>query len=311
MNSTYPYVCKICGRQSNETRLTCDNDDFCICAPGFGCQFEVGEENIFRNVYKNLLLNGKECFPRGLKTKEIENFSCVFPPFVRFVNFEDRKLKLNYIKKEFLWYLKGDKFDTSIVKYAKMWKDFINYDGSINSNYGQYLFGKLNQFYYAIDCLTKDKDSRRAIIVILQPYHLLDERMKEVPCTYAIGFRIRNNELNMSVKMRSQDAWLGFGSDIPCFSFIHEMAYVILKEKYNDLKYGNYYHSVDSFHVYEQHFEFVENICKDNSKFAIVECPKIGSIAEVRFLLSNYFSFIDNVLDIPERYDFAKWLLTK
>jgi thymidylate synthase len=310
MISTDPYVCKLCGRQSTETKLSCDNDDFCMCMQGYGCQKEFGEENIFRNIYKSVIESKQECFPRGLRIKEIENFSCVFPPFVRFVNFEDRNLKINYIKKEFLWYLKGDKFDISIVEHAKMWKEFINEDGSINSNYGQYLFGDFNQFYYVLDCLLKDKDSRRAIVMILQPYHLLDPTMKEVPCTYGIGFRIRNNELNMSVKMRSQDSWFGFGSDIPCFSFIHEMLYMLLKDKYVGLKIGSYYHSVDSFHVYEQHFDLVKKISQKNSKFSFVDCPRISSSVEVRFLTSRYFLFSEGKVEIPKQYKFAQWLVS-
>lgn len=303
MISSEPYICKICGRQSFETELVCDKDDFCICKIGHGCKKESVEEKIFREIYKSVVESKQECFPRGLKIKEIENFSYVFPPFVRFVNFEERKLKLDYIKKEFLWYLKGNKFDTSIVEHAKMWKDFINEDGTINSNYGQYLFGELNQFQYAIDCLIKDKDSRRAIIMILQPYHLLNPSMKEIPCTYGIGFRIRDEKLNMSVKMRSQDAWFGFGSDIPCFSFIHEMAYCLLKEKYVNLQYGNYHHSVDSFHVYEKHFDKAKKISCD-SKFDFIECPEISSAEEVRFMLKCNFK------EIHEDFKFVKWLTT-
>jgi thymidylate synthase len=301
--STYPFICKICGKQSDETILDCDADDFCICRKGFGCnnQKESEQAIVFRKIYSTLIESGNICYPRGLKIKEIENFSFILPPFTRFVNFEDRKLKLSYIKREFIWYLKGDKFDTSIAKYAKMWKDFINEDGSINSNYGQYIFGNLNQFNYVFDCLLKDKDSRRAIIIILQPYHILNLKMKEVPCTYNLSFRIRKNKLNMSVKMRSQDAWFGFGSDIPCFSFIHEMLFVLLKEKYVNLQLGNYHHFVDSFHVYSQHFDLIEKISND-SIFHNIECPKINSADEVRFLLKCNFK------NIPNNFEFTKWL---
>jgi len=303
MISTYPFICKICGRESNETILDCDKDDFCICMNGHGCEIERRNANIFKEIYKRLIENGKDCFPRGLRTKEIENFSYIFPPYVRFANFEDRKLKLNYIKKEFLWYLKGDKFDVSITQYAKVWKDFINIDGSINSNYGQYIFGENNQFDKVVDCLSKDKDSRRAVIMILQPYHLLNLDMKEVPCTYCLSFRIRNNKLNMSVKMRSQDAWFGFGSDIPCFSFIHEMIYVVLKNKYNDLEYGDYFHSVDSFHVYEKHFDMIKKISAGVSNYSFVSCPQISSLNEVVFLRKGDFS------NIPFSFKFSEWLV--
>ncbi len=300
MIGTDPFICKICGRQSFETQLICDSEDFCICKDGYGCKKEIVHHNIFKKIYKELCINGKECFPRGLRTKEIENFYCIFPPYVRFPNFEKRNLKLDYIKREFLWYLKGNKFDTSIQQHAKMWTNFINDDGSINSNYGQYIFGKLNQFDNIIKTLINDKDSRRATIVILQPYHLLNT-WKEIPCTETISFKIRDNKLNMTVKMRSQDAFLGFGSDIPIFSFIHEMVFNVLKDTYKDLEYGNYSHFVESFHVYEKHFDLIyEFSTKD--KFYLIDCPKIFSANEVKFILTQNFS------NIPNEFKFSKWL---
>lgn len=266
----------------------------------------MNSEKFFRSLYFRILNEGKIVFPRNKKCIEIENAVILFPPYVRFVNFECRHLKLSYIKKEFLWYLKGDKYDTSICEYASMWKNFINNDGSINSNYGQYIFGNMNQFDNVINELINDRDSRRASIIILQPYHLLNKDMKEVPCTYSINFRIREDKLNMSVKMRSQDAILGGGSDWPIFSFIHEMALNALKLKYNNLKLGDYCHFVDSLHIYEKHFEMAKGI-STNSKYEEVDCPKISSYKEVE-ILRNIHKI--NKENIDSEFKFANWILS-
>lgn len=256
---------------------------------------------IFWDIYRRLKKEGIETSPRGMNTIEIENFNCVFPPYVRFCNFDDRKLSLEYIKREFLWYLKGDKADLSIVKHAKLWEDCVK-DGVINSNYGQYIFGKNNQLEKTVKELIRDKDTRRATIVILQPYHLTGDEV-DVPCTNTISFRIRDNKLNMTVKMRSQDAYFGFGSDIPCFSFIHEIMFNILREKYPSLKLGMYHHFVDSFHIYEKHFTFMNNVFFYKNKFEDIKCPKISNLEETKFLLNNKFK------KIPDNYKFIKWLL--
>lgn len=262
---------------------------------------EKNSEQIFREIYTTLLKNGKEISPRGQKVIEIEDFSFNLPPYIRFANFESRKLNLNYIKHEFMWYLKGDKFDTSITKYASLWRSLIKDDGSINSNYGQYIFGNLNQFTLVEEILLSDKDSRRASMVILQPYHITSGD-KDMPCTYGINFRIRDNKLNMTVHMRSQDAIFGMCNDIPTFSFIHEMMYVVLRDtKYNNLEYGNYHHCVDSFHVYEKHYEMINKIVYQNDKFNEVECPKMKSSAEVGDMMLNYFA-------IQPFRDFSIWL---
>lgn len=262
------------------------------------------DEEIFYDIYLTLHSKGKMSYPRGLKVLEIENFKYTFPPYTRFINFESRKLNLNYIKQEFLWYLRGNKYDTSILSHAKIWSNLVNTDGSINSNYGQYLFGDCKQFLNVYSTLMLDKFSRRASIVILQPQHLLSNT-KDVPCTYAINFRIRDNYLNMSVHMRSQDAIYGLGNDLPTFSFIHEMLFVLLKSslKHSTLKLGEYYHAVDSFHVYEKHFFMLDSLVDGNDAFYKIDCPRVTDFSEVMKLIECDFT--------EPLGNFTKWLTTK
>jgi len=260
------------------------------------------EDEQFFSIFQDVFYDGKESAPRGLKIKEIENYSYILEPFVRFSSFTERKLNIDYIKREFLWYLKGDKNDLSIIKHAKMWGNLVNPDGSINSNYGQYIFGDQDQFSRVVETLKADPDSRRAAIIILNKDHLASET-KDYPCTYSMSFRIRDGFLNMTVRMRSQDAVFGMGNDAPCFSFVHEMMLNALREFYPDLKYGDYYHSADSFHVYEKHFKMLEQI----NRFALhvkVDCPKINGPDEVRFLRERNFAAI------PPEFQFTQWLNT-
>jgi thymidylate synthase len=201
----------------------------------------------------------------------------------------------------------------SICDHAKIWNDVKveDEDGNpyINSNYGYYIFKK-GGFGRVFDELVKDKDSRRASIAIFgsEPEHFLDYA-KDVPCTYSLNFRIRNNRLNMSVHMRSQDAVFGMGNDAPCFSFIHEMLFAYLSDVYPELVLGDYYHTADSFHVYERHFKMLEHFVADErdwKTFKCVECPKISSYKEAAFLFQLAF---DPTLEIPTEYKFAKWLM--
>lgn len=260
---------------------------------------KVEKEIEFADIFLSLKNCGKVCRPRGLKIIEIENFGYTLSPYNRFCNFKSRKLNLDYIKNEFKWYLKGDKYDTSICEHASMWRSLINEDGSIASNYGQYIFAN-NAFYRVARELLKDHDSRRACINILSFLHF-NELAKELPCTYYINFRIRENKLNMTVGMRSQDAAFGMGNDAPAFSFIHEMMFMYLKEFIPKLEYGIYYHHADSFHIYEKHFEMLDKIV-GGDEYKEIECPKISCKDEVDFLIKHDFS------NIPERFEFAKWL---
>ncbi len=260
-------------------------------------------KEIFKKIFTDLDSNGKLVSPRGLLIKELENYKYELPPFIRFSSFKSRKFNLSYLKKEFLWYLKGDRFDSSIEEHASLWKTIKNSDGSLNSNYGQYIFGEQNQFDEVVNILTVDKDSRRASILILNTEHIISNT-KDVPCTYAINFRIRNNELNMTVHMRSQDIVFGMGNDCPTFSFIHEMLLHVLREIYPILAYGTYTHIVDSFHVYEKHFEMIKNIA-NGDEYITIDCPKISDSDEVNFLRKLH----KGIVEIPENYKFTKWLL--
>jgi thymidylate synthase len=260
-------------------------------------------EQVFRNIYADVDDMGKYVRPRGQLVLEVENYNYVLPAYTRFASFESRNLNLDYIKREFLWYLKGDRFDLSILKHAKMWQGLVNADGGINSNYGQYVFGTLNQFDNAVQTLVGDPDSRRASIVILHSEHVMSDT-KDVPCTYSLNFRIRNGYLNMTVRMRSQDAVWGMGNDAPAFSFIHEMAFNSLKRTYPELLLGQYYHSADSFHVYERHFKLLKEIVDGWDSYRPVYCPRIYGPDEVDFLRKLDFS------DIPEHYEFTRWLVT-
>lgn len=262
---------------------------------------------VFNQMLVDVAEKGKTTKPRDQLVKEIQNYSYTLQPYERFQSFKSRKLNIKYIKKEFLWYLKGDRFDTSICEHAKIWRDVVNKDGSINSNYGQYVFGDINQFDTVVETLKKDKDSRRASISILSKDHLQSDT-NDVPCTYSMNFRIRENFLNMTVHMRSQDAVYGVGNDAPAFSFIHEMMFNTLKEAYPELKYGEYFHIADSFHVYERHFELLEKVCYGDP-YEPVDCPRISGPEEVTFLRQVAPLDPKDRREIPEGFKFAKWLM--
>lgn len=266
----------------------------------------------FLQQYTQLKTRGKLVRPRGLLCLELEDHSYVLPPYVRFQNFAARKLNVKYIRDEFRWYLKGDRFDLSICEKAKIWQGIINSDGSINSNYGQYIFhGDGNQFDNVVRTLASDPDSRRASMTILDRQHLLSDT-KDVPCTYALNFRLRDGKLNMSVLMRSQDALYGMASDAPCFSFIQEMVLEALREHMPNIQCGTYFHHANSFHAYERHFKMLDeltNIFGPGVRYEHVDCPRISGPDEVRCLRALHTMTLDELAALPERFAFAKWLI--
>ena len=149
-----------------------------------------------------------------------------------------------YANREFEWYLSQDRSIDQIARYAPIWKDHADDHGLVNSNYG-YQWSRNNQLDYVINELKRDPESRRAAISIYDGKEHADYA-KDTPCTYAIGFQIVNNKLEMSVLMRSNDLWFGFCNDQYCFS---ELMKIVADELSIGL--GSYYHFAQNFHIYK------------------------------------------------------------
>ena len=257
------------------------------------------EKYIWQDIYKRIHKDGKLVKPREQTVLEVENFSYELPPYVRFPSFVPRNLKISYIKEEFRWYLNGDPYDLSICDKASIWKNMVH-KGRLNSNYGLYFF-RMGGFKWVLRELNQDRDSRRAYIPILDHTHLLSET-KDVPCTQCVGFRIRDNKLNMSVRMRSQDMIYGLGGDSPAFSFLHEMVYNALLVTYPELQLGSYHHVSDSAHIYERHFALLEKLVSPDVEFIPIVVPRIAGPLEVVALTLGTYPTTD--------FEFSKWLIS-
>lgn len=276
----------------------------------------------FKKCYTDLLAYGVEVAPRGLKILELENYSYTLPPYVRFTSFKARKMNLNYIKREFLWYMRGRLDDLSIQEHAKTWVG-LEEDGKLNSNYGFYVFRRNSSgMRYVVNQLVEDQWSRRASITILDHTHLKTST-KDLPCTYSLNFRIRPDahdasslRLNMSVSMRSQDAIFGMTNDAACFSFIHEMVHALLLDRYPNLLLGSYHHHADSFHVYERHFGMLHQLAAStiNDMFD-VECPRITQPLDVYEMITatdlHTYESLTTSSAVETSSPFFNWLLNK
>ena len=216
----------------------------------------------YLSAYSEVFHRGEIIVPRGQECLEVCDYKLKLDmSHSVLTSFDARKLNLDYAKQEFLWYLRGDRFDTSIEQHATMWAKLQQADGGYNSNYGQYIFP--NQFDFVVNELTNDAWSRRASIVLLNESHLYSANT-DVVCTYGMNFRIRQGVLDMTVMMRSNDVIFGLTNDAFCFTMIYRMVLACLKGgPYPGLKPGTYTHIANSLHVYERHFRMIEDILDD------------------------------------------------
>jgi thymidylate synthase len=261
-------------------------------------------EGVFRRMFLKTVSEGKFSSPRGLRIVELEDFAITVRPENPFFGFPKRNYDVEYFKKEMLWKLGANKYDGSIKQHAKMWESVQNPDGTFNSNYGQYWFGEQQGFWNVVQELVRDEDSRRAVIPMLSKEHMTPQTVDTV-CTLAVGFRIRDGALHMSAYMRSSDQIFGLGTDIPTFAFLYRLVYTALLNTY-DLRKGDITIVAMSSHIYERHFQMVEDIVQDQS-YVEVDMPWPVNMAEVLFLTATRGKYTR----APDEFGLSNWLVTK
>jgi len=204
---------------------------------------------------KNSFLNANEAYEYFLdkiilegvefdNTKALFNvgFEIQYPMWNTIYN-EERKWNPKYAAREWEWYLSGDPSAIEISKYAPIWKNMMDEDGNVRSNYG-WQWKRNNQLSKIVDLLRDNPNTRKATISIYDGKEI-DTYSNDTPCTYAVQFTILDNKLNMTVLMRSNDLWYGFCNDQYCFSMLQQTVADFLC-----IEVGTYYHFAHNLHLY-------------------------------------------------------------
>lgn len=173
---------------------------------------------------------------------------CVADPTKNIVTSDIRRMPMRYAVGELAWYLSGSNRVKDIARFAKKWEEISDDGEHNNSAYGYRIFSQFgfNQWNYVKKLLTKDPNTRQAVIHIKTPN---DSETKDTPCTVYLQFFIRKGKLNLSVHMRSNDIWMGVPYDMFSFCFLQMKMAMEL-----GVEIGEYTHYAGSLHMYERDF---------------------------------------------------------
>lgn len=254
--------------------------------------------------YSGLLMaimeDGFEYAPRGQKVKELLNVQLEVTPACLYDFGKVRPIEktLGYWKHEWAWYMSGDRKADYIEKQAKMWSEIKTQDGMLNSNYGYLVFYReqepsLNPFQWAEYSLSKDRDSRQAVVTYNGGQVNIPGN-KDYLCTQYQHFMIRGASLVCFIGLRSSDAIFGLPNNMPWWSFVQQQLFRKLKPLYQELELGPIIVTIDSAHVYERHFELVEKMLAiepEVSKINLKHEVPLGKDAE--WYYKNFGEFID------------------
>lgn len=171
---------------------------------------------------------------------------------------------------EILWYLSySDKLEF-IEYYIPAYKKDAEADGTLHGAYGPRLHkmrGEHDQMSNVIKLLQDNPSSKRAVIQLFDAADI-EEKYKEIPCTCTLQFLIRDKRLFLFTHMRSNDAFRGLPHDIFAFTMLQEIVARIL-----GIEVGEYYHSANSFHIYEKDVEATQLYLAEGFQSALSPMP--------------------------------------
>ncbi len=186
--------------------------------------------------------------PRGMEVREIisGHYKVPMPAFIDLV---DRDVRAPFMFAEAAWIISGSNRLEDLTPYMKAYANFSDDGVFLRGAYGPKV---VDQLPYVVDTLVNDNDSRQAVMTI---WRERPSGSKDVPCTVAMQFLIRNDVLHMVTTMRSNDVVLGFTYDVFSFSMVANAVRLLLKERGIDVILGDLHVNAGSLHIYQKHYE--------------------------------------------------------
>lgn len=201
------------------------------------------------SLISDVSLNGRSYSPRGLPVREILNNTVMVDMCHPVVLTKKRKLSYRFMAAEAWWILAGRQDVESIGKHCKAIKNFSDDGETFFGAYGPKI---AKQIDYVVETLKRDRDTRQAVLTIWRENPPIT---KDVPCTVAVQWLIRDGLLHCIDTMRSSDVWLGFPYDVFNFSMLSWQILEELRDSGLDLQLGTLYLNAGSHHIYEKDLE--------------------------------------------------------
>lgn len=172
-------------------------------------------DTAWTDVFEDVLTNGREVAPRGRRTLELSSRTVRVD--MRWPVITARPgLNRRFMAAEALWMLQGRDDVEMLAEHVPRMRDYSDDGRTLAGAYGPPIAAQLN---YVVTALRDDRATRQAVLTTWRPNPMPS---RDIPCTVAMAFQIRDNRLDAHVFMRSSDVWLGLPYDIFSFTMIAE-----------------------------------------------------------------------------------------
>jgi thymidylate synthase len=214
-----------------------------------------------------------------MKTLEAENLTLQFRNVERTVlTMPQRKLNYCFMVGEWVWIWTGRDDLRMIGAYCDEIKQFSDDGRTFFGAYGPPIY---NQKASALKALTDDPASRQAVLSIWRPS---PPKSKDIPCTCLMQFLVRDGAVNMTVYMRSSDAWLGIPYDVFNFSMIlHGVTSQLNFRAVESYVPGTLTMHLGSSHLYERDLKKAEALVAEEpwlDNIELMKTPRLKTYSE-------------------------------
>lgn len=198
----------------------------------------------------DILTNGHPAWPREQRTQELLSYSSQIDMRYPVVTIPERRLSHRFMAAEAHWILSADNRVETIAPFAPSIAKF--------SDDGKTFFGAYGpridvQIKHVIDSLVADPQTRQAVMTI---WRRNPPKTKDVPCTVAAQWIIRDEKLHCIDTMRASDVWLGWPYDVFNFSALSFMLLLYLRSRHDiHLQLGSLWLNAGSQHLYDRNRE--------------------------------------------------------
>lgn len=245
---------------------------------------------VWLKALKDTLMYGTLAAPRRQEILELPAQTHAINMLQPVITIPARKLNYRFMTAAAYWMLTGDDRVETIAPYnphISQWSD----DGQVF--FGAYGPKVHAQLPYVIDKLREDPSSRQAGLTI---WRESPPRTKDVPCTVAMFFTTRGNQLNANIFMRASDIWLGLPYDIFDFSILATYICAILNSEASVDKPliipGTLYLTAATSHVYRQHWDLARQVVAEGEIKPSISIP--SDFYKDPFLLRSRLSVVRN-----------------
>lgn len=198
---------------------------------------------------------------RGGPTKELLHVGLsILDPRQRWVISRQPVLNPAFAIAEVIWILSGrndakflNYFNNTLPKYAGNTEVYPGaYGYRLRKHFG------LDQLERAFHALSSNKESRQVVLQIWDadtdlPHMDGSATSADIPCNVVSMLKVRNERLEWTQLMRSNDLYRGLPHNLIQFTMIQEIIAGWL-----GIEVGSYNHIADSLHIYNSDLEFVE-----------------------------------------------------